>query len=154
MSDERKILFEQFLENKNTYNLNVGYWRKKLQTALVETIQKSDQPIINKNEKGKNFYDGNPIFSFYNQKKNKAIRIIQEDPKEILTYPNMLLLDAWIDKLTLTVKKEEVIVPELVISLFLMQNTTKKCLQMVNAWFSNDLNSSNLESYISEDRLN
>ena len=67
MKDKGKILYNHFLEDKNTYNLNVGYWRRKLQKAIAQKIEIADQPIQNRNESGKSFYDGNPIFSFYNK---------------------------------------------------------------------------------------
>ena len=47
--DERKILYQQFLKDKSIYNLNVSYWRVKLQKALDEKISSKDQLIKNKN---------------------------------------------------------------------------------------------------------
>lgn len=145
--NERKILYQQFLKDKNIYNLNVGYWRVKLQKALNEKISKKDLLIKNKNDKGKNFYDGNPIFSYYNAKKDKAIRVIQEDPEYIKTYLEIKLIQAWITKIFVAhTETEEREVPELVISLFLTSSTVDKCVQLAKEWFSGDLTKSNLKA--------
>ena len=80
--DERKALYHEFLKDKRIYNLNVSYWRIQLQKALEEKILSKEQLIKNKDNEGKGFYDGNPIFSYYSSKKEKAIRVIQEDPED------------------------------------------------------------------------
>jgi hypothetical protein len=145
--DERKILYQQFLKDKSIYNLNVGYWRVKLQKTLDEKISSKEQLIKNKDEKGKSFYDGNPMFSYYSQKKDKAIRVIQEDPIYIETYSDIKLIEAWIDKIFVIDKnKEEREVPELVISLFLTSSTVNKCVQLAKDWFSGKITKSNLKS--------
>jgi len=148
MTDKDKILFEQFLENKKTYNLNISYWRKKLNKALLEDIQLKDQPVQNKNEHGKNFYDGNPIFSYYSITKNKALRIIQENPKELAVYPETLKLDAWVNSLVLPLQGEELEIKELVISIVLTPDSVRKCIQTVGFWLDNSLNETNIETYI------
>ncbi len=145
--DERKILYQQFLKDKNIYNLNVAYWRIKLQKALDEKISNNDQLIKNKNDKGKSFYDGNPMFSYYNSKKAKAIRVIQEDPTYIETHLDIKFIEAWITKIfIIDSDKEEREVQELVISVFLMSSTVNKCVQLAKEWFSGDLTKSNLKS--------
>lgn len=149
--DERKSLFIQFLKDKRTYNLNVGYWRRKLQKALEEKISRQDQFIKNKNSKGKSFYDGNPIFSYYNSSKEKAIRIIQEDPGELNNYLEIKLVEAWIDNIRIpNLKDKEVEVPELVISIYLTSSSVDKCLFLVRSWYFGQLNKSNIEELINE----
>ena len=148
--DERKILYQQFLTDKNIYNLNVSYWRVKLQKALDKKISTKDQLIKNKNDKGKSFYDGNPMFSYYNPSKDKAIRVIQEDPTSIETYFDINLIEAWITKIfIIDSNKEEREVPELVISLFLTSSSVDKCVQLAKEWFSGDLTKSNIKSRLS-----
>ena len=150
MKDERKILYQQFLKDKSIYNLNVSYWRVKLQKAFNEKIFTRDQLIKNKNEEGKSFYDGNPMFSYFNPKKDKAIRVIQEDPTYIETYSDIKLIEAWIAKIFINdSNKEEREVPELVISLFLTSSTVDKCVQLAKEWFSGDLTKSNLKNRLS-----
>ncbi|MDN3551000.1 phage exclusion protein Lit family protein [Mucilaginibacter aquaedulcis] len=148
MKDQGKILFNQFLTDKNTYNLNVGYWRRKLQKALVQKIELAEQPIQNKNEAGKNFYDGNPIFSYYSEEKSKALRIVQVNPEELQEFPNMFLLDAWIDKREFDKSTNENKVDELVITILLTQSSVDRCIQTVVLWFNNKLNRTNLDAYI------
>ena len=146
-----KILYSQFLENKSIYNLNVSYWRVKLQQALKEKISSEEQLVKNKNEEGKNFYDGNPIFSFYSSKREKAIRIIQENPLLIGSHSDIKLIEAWIDKVFVADTKHsrneysEVEVPELVISLFLTSITVDKCVKIAEDWFKGDVTKANLE---------
>jgi len=148
--DERKILYQQFLKDKSIYNLNVSYWRVKLQKTLDEKLSTKDQLIKNKNDKGKSFYDGNPMFSYYNTNKDKAIRVIQEDPTYIETYLDIKLIEAWISKIfVIDSNKEEREVPELVVSLFLTNSTVDKCVQLAKEWFSGDLTKSNLKGRLS-----
>ena len=148
MEDERKILFRDFLNDKSVYNLNVGYWRRKLQKALEEkriSFEDKNQLIVNKDKYGKNFYDGNPIFSYINFDREKAIRIIQEDPEDINHYSDIKLIEAWIDKIPVGTKQ----VAELVVSLYLTHDTVKKCLDLVNKWMTGDINKNNIDRYIS-----
>jgi hypothetical protein len=147
--DERKTLFNQFLKDKSTYNLNIGYWRRKLQTALQEKLTPEKQLINNRDDKGKNLYDGNPIFSYYNRPRNKAIRIIQEDPSELTNYSEVKLIQAWFDKITIPISRsKEKEVDELVISIFLTHTSVERCLIIVRAWKNNILNENNLQSYL------
>lgn len=145
--DERKTLYTQFLKDKRIYNLNISYWRVRLQKALKENISINDQLIKNRDRKGKNFYDGNPIFSYYNSRVEKAVRIIQEDPIEIESFSDIKLIEAWISKIIIQdnnkVDKE---IQELVISLFLTSTTVEKCLLLTKEWFNGDLNKQNLET--------
>lgn len=147
--DERKFLYQQFLKDKSIYNLNVSYWRVKLQKALEEKISSKDQLITNRNDQGKSFYDGNPMFSYYSTRKEKAIRVIQEDPTFIETYSDIKLIEAWITKIfVIGSKSEEKEVPELVISLFLTNSTVDKCVQIAKDWFNGEITKSNLKSWL------
>lgn len=140
--DERKILYNLFLEDKRTYNLNVSYWRVQLQKALQQKILKEDIIIDNKTKDGKSFYDGNPIFSYVNPSRQKAIRVIQENPKELDSFKDIVLIDAWIDKLTVVINSvADHQIPELVISLFLTSSTNKKCLLLAKSWFEGTIDS-------------
>jgi predicted ATPase len=149
--DERKVLYQEFLNDKKIYNLNVGYWRNKLQNALSEKISSGDQLIKNIDDKGKNFYDGNPIFSYYSPKMDKAIRVIQLDPTYIETYSEIKLIEAWITKIFVAKKNAlENEVPELVISLFLTKSTVDSCTQLAKEWFFGDLTQLNLHNRLGE----
>lgn len=147
--DDRKVLFLQFLKDKRTYNLNVSYWRIKLQKALDEKISSKDQFIKNRTMDGVNFYDGNPIYSHYSISKDKAIRIIQEDPIGVVSFSEIKLIDAWIDKIwILNNKHDEREIEELVISVFLTHSSVEKCLELVKAWFFGGLDKSNLHNFL------
>jgi hypothetical protein len=146
--DERKALYSNFLKDKRIYNLNVSYWRVKLQKTLEEKISSKEQLIINKNKKGEGYYDGNPIFSYYNVRNEKAIRIIQEDPEDIITYTEIKLIEAWIDKIIIPYSENDKEVLELVISLYLTKTSVEKCILLVIQWFKGDLNIDNLETQL------
>ncbi|MCG7855480.1 hypothetical protein MD537_00745 [Flavihumibacter sediminis] len=146
--DERKALYREFLKDKRIYNLNVSYWRVKLQKTLEEKISSKEQLFNNKNHKGEGFYDGNPIFSFYNARKEKAIRIIQEDPEDIVTYTEIKLIEAWIDKVILPFSENDKEVLELVISIYLTKTSVYKCIHLVTLWFADDLTSNNIETQL------
>lgn len=144
--NEAKILFQQFLIDKKVYNLNVGYWRKQLQKALGEKIGRGDQFVKNKNSLGKSYYDGNPIYSYYHVIKRKAIRIIQEDPSQLVNFENIQLLEGWIGKIDLSVSEsQDQEVPELVLSLFLTKSTVTKSVQLAKEWFTGDLHERNIK---------
>lgn len=145
--DERKILYSNFLKDKRIYNLNVSYWRVKLQKDLEEKINSKEQLVNNKNSKGKSYFDGNPIFSYYYKRKEKAIRIIQEDPDEIKDYKEIKLVAAWIDKILIPLHNNDLNeIPELVISVFLTKSSVDKCLILAKLWFQGDLNETNIEA--------
>ena len=122
MNKNEKILFKNFLYDKNAYNLNSGYWKRKLLKNLDLKFSIENQYILNRKSDGKNFYDGNPIFSYVEN--NKAFRIIQENPEElrdINDINNIKPIDAWIDNLYL--RDNSYSIPELVISLYLTSIT-------------------------------
>ncbi len=143
MADENKILYSSFLKEKNIYNLNSGYWKRKLFKKLNLKFSIENQYVSNKKSNGKNFYDGNPIFSYI--EKNKAFRIIQEDPEELYNYSDIKLIDAWIDKLY---KSENSNIPELVISLYLTRETVDKTIELINKFLFDNLNKENIEEYL------
>ena len=107
---------------------------------MKQKIQKEDIFISNRNKKGINFYDGNPIFSYINSSRQKAIRVIQENPIELESFKDIKLIDAWIDKVTIVAFGfDDREIPELVISLFLTSSTSKKCLRLAKGWFDGSI---------------
>lgn len=143
MSNDNRILYNSFLKKKNIYNLNSGYWKKKLLKNLDLKFSIENQYISNKKQDGKNFYDGNPIFSHIEN--NKAFRIIQEDPEDLSNFKNVKLIDAWIDKLH---KTENHTLPELVVSLYLTRETVEKTIELIKAFRFDDLNKENINQYL------
>jgi len=98
---ETKYLFEKSKEDKRVYNLNQGYWKRKLQSRLKEKFSYENILFKNVDGKGKKIYDANPIFTFINFSKTKAIRIIQDDIKLIdksqIDLENYMI-SAWFDR--------------------------------------------------------
>jgi hypothetical protein len=143
MANENKILYNLFLEKKNIYNLNSGYWKRKLLKNLDIKFSLENQYILNKKSDGKNFYDGNPIFSYIEN--NKAFRIIQENPRDLSSFSDVKLIDAWIDKLY---KSENRDIPELVISLYLTKETVDKTIELIKEFRFENLNKENIDQYL------
>ncbi|MGB7529585.1 hypothetical protein [Sphingobacterium cellulitidis] len=147
MDKEPKILFKNFLIQKNTYNLNSGYWKRKLLKNLEIKFSIENQYIKNKKPDGKSFYDGNPIFSYVEN--GKAFRIIQEDFDEISDLENfneIKLIEAWIDKLYLN--NNTYPIQELVISLYLTRETVDKCIELIKLFIFDRLNNENIQEYL------
>lgn len=152
-----KYLFIKSTEDKRIYNLNQGYWKRKLQSRLKEKF--SDENVLFKNidTEGKKIYDANPIFTFIDYQKNKAIRIIQDDINQIEQENNEMekyLISAWFDKISIyeknNIDSSERNVSELVIALFLTRKTVEKTMDLIYRWLNNDLTNENLERIINE----
>jgi hypothetical protein len=137
-----KFLYKEFRVNKKIYNLNVGYWKKKLISKLNIKFSNENQYVKNKKPDGKSFYDGNPIFTYYENK--HAYRIIQENPDEIGGFDNVRLIDAWFDKVYLY--NNENPVSELVVSLYLTRETVEKCIELIKLFRLGKLDEENLEN--------
>jgi len=145
---EQKLLFDKFTEDKRIYNLNQGYWKRKLQSKLKLKLTKESEVFKNIDARGKKIYDANPIFTFINDNKTKAIRIIQDDFKVMQTSINeneKYLISAWLDNITYDNERK---VPELVIALFLTQETVDKAVNLVLLWINDNLTTEKIEELI------
>lgn len=137
----QKLLFDKYSEDKRIYNLNQGYWKRKLQAKLQIKFTKESEIIKNSDARGKKIYDANPIFMFINDNKTKAIRIIQDDNSIIRTSIDeneKFLISAWLDDI---LYENESKIPELVIALFLTKETVDKAMDLVYFWINEDLTS-------------
>jgi hypothetical protein len=152
-----KYLFEKFNQDRRIYNLNQGYWKRILQYRLKEKF--SDENILFKNidARGRKLYDANPIFTFINSQKTKAIRIIQDDTDLLREQGEFdrFLLSAWLDKILLNDLNENSItaekeINELVIALFLTRETVEKTMKLILNWLNDDLNPELLEQIVNE----
>ena len=144
----QKLLFDKFIEDKRIYNLNQGYWKRKLQSKLKLKLTKESEVFKNIDARGKKIYDANPIFTFINDNKTKAIRIIQDDFKVMQTSINeneKYLISAWLDNITYDNERK---VPELVIALFLTQETVDKAVNLVLLWINDSLTAERIEELI------
>ncbi|MBT5530836.1 MAG: hypothetical protein HN600_15185 [Bacteroidetes bacterium] len=152
-----KYLFIKSTEDKRIYNLNQGYWKRKLQSRLKEKFSEENVLFKNIDTKGKKIYDANPIFTFIDYQKTKAIRIIQDDIKQI-EQENIemekYLISAWFDKISIyeknNIDSSEKNVNELVIALFLTRSTVEKTMNLIYKWLNNDLTNENIERIINE----
>lgn len=153
-----KYLYEKFSEDKRIYNLNQGYWKRKLQSQLRGKLLAENVLFKNIDANGKKIYDANPIFTFINSQQTKGIRIIQEDIKRLNKSDNFekkVLIDAWLDKILIynsynPANDKGVEIEELVIALFLTKETVNKTMYLIINWLNNDLDSSNIEQILSE----
>ncbi len=152
-----KYLFIKTTEDKRIYNLNQGYWKRKLQSRLKEKFSEENVLFKNIDAEGKKIYDANPIFTFIDYQKTKAIRIIQDDIKQIEQgniEMEKYLISAWIDKISIyesdNIDSSEKDVSELVIALFLTRNTVEKTMKLILKWLKNDLTNENIDRIINE----
>ena len=53
----QKLLFEKYVEDKRIYNLNQGYWKRKLQSQLKIKFTKASEIFKNADAQGKKIYD-------------------------------------------------------------------------------------------------
>ncbi|OQX07794.1 MAG: hypothetical protein BWK80_49035 [Desulfobacteraceae bacterium IS3] len=135
------LLYKKFLKNKRVYILNSAYWKKIVNKIFrmsgSEYIEWLNTTYCN----GKKFYNGNPIFNGLFKEKNKAVRIIQEEPEN-----EDISISAWIDKIEL----EADTIYELVISLELSKESKAIAESLIKAWITDDLNNEEMENCINE----
>jgi len=144
----QKLLFDKYSENKRIYNLNQGYWKRKLQARLQIKFTKESEIFKNADAKGKKIYDANPIFTFVNDNRTKAIRIIQDDItiiKTSLEENEKYLISAWLDDILYDNERK---IPELVIALFLTKETVDKAMNLVYLWLNDDLTSEGIDTLL------
>lgn len=140
-----KLLYADFLESKSVYNLAQGFWNKLI-TSLVASHGYTHRPYINQQQGGKKEYDGNPIFSAYIPKINKAIRIIQVSPEEEGDD-----ISAWIDNVELPKKKKAI--QELVIDIKLTQQAKRLAKQLIELWVTGKLTDSLMSNILDNQNL-
>lgn len=153
-----KYLFEKFGEDKRIYNLNQGYWKRKLQSRLRLKFSEENTLFKNVDSKGKKIYDANPIFTFVSYDRTKAIRIIQDDIKLLqdnINFSEKDLIDAWIDDAfdseSYSSNDKLYKTKELVIALFLTKETVEKTMKLIVRWITTeDFNSQVIEQVLNE----
>jgi hypothetical protein len=144
----QKLLFDKYSEDKRIYNLNQGYWKRKLQSRLQIKLTKESEVFKNSDAKGKKIYDANPIFTFVNDNRTKAIRIIQDDInvlKTSLEENEKYLISAWLDDILYNNERK---IPELVIALFLTKETVDKAMNLVYLWINDDLTNERIDTLL------
>lgn len=153
-----KYLYERFTEDKRIYNLNQGYWKRKLQSRLREKLSSQNVLFKNIDANGKKIYDANPIFTFINSEQTKGNRIIQDDIRRLNESTDFVekdLIDAWLDKI-LIYNSNSIVddkigeIDELVIALFLTKETVEKTMELIYRWLNSELNTESIERILRE----
>lgn len=133
-----KFLYANFLDNKRTYNLAQGSW-KRLLNSILKQHGYTFQSYINQKQNGKKEYDGNPIFSAYVPEIKRAIRVIQVSPEEEGDD-----LSAWIDDIDLSEKLAAGQTKELVLDLKLSKQTKNDARELIQQWVNQQLSAATL----------
>lgn len=148
----KKILYEDFYKNKRIYNLNQGYWKRKLNLTLQTKLTTENVLFKNYDNNDIKIYDGNPIFTYLDPRKNRAIRIIQDnlDDASIYDLNNInVLISAWIDRIEIsTDNSQNKDLEELVIALLLTEQTVAITIKLILKWLETGLNDQDIEDII------
>ena len=150
-----KYLFEKFAVDRRIYNLNQGYWKRLFQSRLRKRITIENTLFMNVDSKGIKIYDANPIFTYINHQRTKAIRIIQDDIRLVergSLKKERFLISAWIDKISIDVEQSpdqpEKSINELVIALFLTKTSVEKAMALVVTWLEDELTKEKIDEII------
>lgn len=144
--------YEKKLQNlleKNKGNLNQDYWKHKLNERLEQEI--SDENVL-----FKNIEDTNPIFTYINREKTKAIRVIQDDATKIETNNfegSNHMISAWLDEITTYDNSdvEQLPIKELVIALFLTKETVDISMNLIVKWLKEGLDDNEIDVIINKE---
>lgn len=90
------LKYSQFLENESDYVAAELYWDNLFQACISNLGVESqwEEWFENKWGDGSKRMDGNPIFTRLDSSKNKALRVIQEEPES----EDDKHISAWLDK--------------------------------------------------------
>lgn len=132
----KRLLFSGFLSNKNIYNLCQGYWTRIIKNAVKQETWEKRVFLKNAYEYGVKIYDANPII-FYLGITGNAVRIIlypdeEYDEKESAT--KSYEISAWLD--TYIYDSQEY--TELVITLFMTEDSISKSKKLIKCWLNNN----------------
>lgn len=140
------ILYAEFLKDKRQYNLAQAFW-KRLFDRFSEKYNLKFSGYINEYQSsGKKEYDGNPIFSAFFLKMNRAVRIIQGPPEN-----DEIDISAWVDEITL--KEGMPPAKELVIDMVLSKESKSIASNLIELWLADQLDPQLIDSYLSEEPL-
>lgn len=132
-----RILFEGFSKDKNIYNLCQGYWSRVIKRAISQEAWKKGIFLKNAYDYGTKIYDANPIM-FYLGKDGKAVRVIlypdqEYDERESDT--ENYEISTWEDSYTY----DDVEYKELVITLFMTENSISISKNLIKRWLSSQI---------------
>ncbi len=138
--DMKQHLFPNFLTNELEYQICKNYWEVKVLYLFQKYKIGLSLPYLNtKYVNGKEQNNGNPIINYYIKNKNKALRIVQNEPKN-----TNLEISAW----TSQFQTEDLDTTELVIVLELTPDAERIAFDFMKKWLVRDYSSSVMEKYI------
>ena len=133
-------LFYNFLTNEQEYHICKKYWETKLEYLFKKNKMKNFAPYLNtKWGNGEEQLEGNPIVNYFVKSKNKAIRIIQEEP-----VTDNIIIGAW----TNVFDEEDLNIKELVISLELTPESENIAFDYIEKWLILDYSTSVMDKYL------
>lgn len=154
MATSIEPLYPDFLQNATTYAQVEQYWQQQFGQWLAPHGL-SHEPFYNKETgSGQRLNDGNPIFDAYIPQRHKLVRIIQYDPAEpegelishyTDTWPTAEMEPGQRPQPTDPAKREAPI-PELVITLFLTEDTARQTGELIRRWIVEDQSASQIET--------
>lgn len=140
-------LYSNFLQDKKIYNLAQAYWGR-LFSKIAQQYDLRLVPYLNdQSGNGQKEYDGNPIFNALEPSLNRAVRIIQIEPEG-----EQLDISAWLD--TIELFESAPPVQELVIDTVLSKESYAIARKFIGAWLGKQMNQTEMEQLMAEDRGN
>jgi len=135
-----KHLFPNFLTNKLEYQICKNYWETKIEYLLQKyNMTNPVQYLTTKFANGQEQLNGNPMVNYYVKSKNKALRIVQDEPET-----KTIEFSAWTNKF----QTDDLDTTELVISLELTPETEQIAYDFIEKWLINDYSVALMEKYI------
>ncbi len=135
-----RYLFPNFLTNELEYKICKNYWEVKIEYLLHKhKIKNYKEYLQSTYANGKEQLNGNPIINLYVISKNKALRIIQEEPET-----DKVEVSAWTNKF----QNDDLNMTELVISLELTPEAEQIAFDLIKKWLINDYSDSVMGKYV------
>jgi hypothetical protein len=139
-------LFPNFLSDYNVYQQAEQYWSEAV-TQLLQPHGLSHHPFYTKHfGNGQPIADGNPIFNGYIPGRHKLVRILQYDPTTFEGASIGYYTDTWPTPEMDPDKRphptdpalRDAPIPELVISLYLTEETAAQARHLLHQWLVED----------------
>ena len=135
-----RYLFPNFLNNKLEYQICRSYWEAKMKYLFDKNGISDYTPYLNTTfANGQEQYNGNPIINLHIKTRNKAIRIVQEEPET-----ENVEISSWTNKIEI----DNLPATELVICLELSPETELITFDLIEKWIVNDYSLTTIEKYI------
>lgn len=128
-----KILFENFIENKRTYNLCQGYFTRLFKHKLQLKFEKKVNLVPNQYHSGRKIYDANPMYCYLAPDVKKSVRIILLDKSEYNDFEGDLRkisIASWTDAFIFEDQEYQ----ELVLSVILTDEVVEVMASLIMEW--------------------